>query len=197
MGHRSFFQTPKVAPESHSKFWLRFPFIQHYEYASFLKHIFLGKICMSSLWPSRFHWSIIRPLKSQPPLPGRLRCRRLTGKQQDPLHRSKMVLVLGGGGDDGHVIPDVPSGNHSSFSKSSFIWNICSMNFRHVFSFSGKMEGIGHWDLSFFSFLSYKHEETALSKNATKLGQPRDISSLHSSHFSMFYVASCSHIRWK
>lgn len=93
--------------------------------------------------------------------------------------------------------PDMPSGNHSSFSKSSFIWNICSMNLRHVFSFSGKMEGIGHWDLSFFSFLSYKHEETALSKNATKLGQPRDISSLHSSHFSMFYAASCSHIRWK
>lgn len=51
---------------------------------------------------------------------------------------------VGGVGGDGHVIPDVPSGNHSSFSKSSFIWNIWSMNFRHVFSFSGKMEGRGH-----------------------------------------------------
>ena len=99
---------------------------------------------MSSLWPSRFHWSIICPLKSQPPLPGPLRCRRVTGKQQDLLRCSKMVLVLGGVGGDGHVIPDVPSGNHSSFSKSSFIWNIWSMNFRHVFSFSGKMEGRGH-----------------------------------------------------
>lgn len=48
-----------------------------------------------------------------------------------------------------------------------------SMNFRHVFSLNGKMEEISHGDLSFFSFLSSKHEETAVSRNAAKLGQPR------------------------
>lgn len=151
MGHWSFFQTPKVAPESHSKFWLCFPFIQHYEYASFLKHIFLGKICMSSLWPSRFHWSIICPLKSQPPLPGPLRCRRVTGKQQDLLRCSKMVLVLGG-----WVVMDM-------WSQTCHLETILHSASRHLFGISGPWilgmfsHSVGKWKEEVIKTLHFSH----------------------------------------
>lgn len=45
----------------------------------FLKHIFLGKICMSSLQSFRLQQSIICPLKSQPQLIKQLQCIHLTG----------------------------------------------------------------------------------------------------------------------
>lgn len=109
-------------------------------------------------------------------------------RQQDPLLCSKMVAGLGGEGSDGHEVADRPSRDHSSFSKLSFTWNTFSIPWIWgVFSCSMR-KWKEFWDLSFFSFLSYKHEETALSKKAAKLGQPWDISSLN---FWLFFSVLC------